>query len=235
MRHRTVQDVMTHQVLTVRRDTPFKSVAALLARNDVSAVPVVDTDRRPVGIVSEADLLRKESAQPDPEGRSAGVWMAPRDLRRAEAETAGELMTATLFTARPEWSLVEAAKMMDRHHIKRLPVIDEAGRLCGIVSRSDLIRVFLRPDGAIRQEIVHHVLERTLFMAPNAVQVEVSDGVVTLRGMVGRQTTVPIAVRLCRSVDGVVAVHDQLRYSFDDRRVDLGLDPVHGGAGTPQH
>lgn len=144
-------------------------------------------------------------------------------------------MTGTVFTARPEWSLVEAARMMDRHHIKRLPVVDGAGVLVGIVSRSDLLRVFLRPDGAIRREIVHEVFERTLFFSPSAVQVEVRDGVVTLRGTVDRRSLVPIAVRLCRGVDGVVAVHDQLRYSFDDRRVDLGPNPVHGIVHAPHH
>ena len=228
MRHRTVQDVMTHQVVTAHRDTPFKEVAALLARNDVSAVPVVDSRQRPIGIVSEADLLRKESAQPESGGHGASVWMRPRDHQRAEAETAEGLMTATVFTARPEWSLVEAARMMDRHHIKRLPVINEAGVLAGIVSRSDLLQVFLRPDGAIRQEIVHDVLERTLFIAADTLTVDVVEGVVTLRGTLERQSLVPIAVRLCRSVDGVVAVHDQLRFSFDDRKVDLGPDHVHG-------
>ena len=235
MRNSTVQDVMTHQVVTAGRTTPFKAVAALLARNDVSAVPVVDSQQRPVGLVSEADLLRKESGQPDPEGRTAGVWMRPRDHRRAEAETAEGLMTATVFTARPEWSVVEAARMMDRHHVKRLPVVDESGRLVGIVSRSDLLRVFLRPDGAIRQEIVHDVLERTLFVAPGDVGVEVSDGIVTLRGTVERQSLVPIAVRLCRGLDGVVAVHDQLRFAFDDRKADLGPDRFHGIVHAPHH
>ncbi|TDT97377.1 CBS domain protein [Streptomyces sp. 846.5] len=235
MRHRTVQDVMTHQVVTAHRDTPFKAVAALLARNDVSAVPVVDPRQHPIGIVSEGDLLRKESALPDPRGHAASVWMRPRDRKRAEAETAETLMTSTVFAARPEWSLVEAARMMDRHHVKRLPVIDEAGVLVGIVSRSDLIRVFLRPDGAIRQEIVHDVLNQTLLIPLTDVQVEVRDGVVTLRGTVERQTLVPVVVRLCRSVDGVVAVHDQLRYTFDDRRVDLGPDQVHGVIRTPHH
>jgi CBS domain-containing protein len=125
--------------------------------------------------------------------------------------------------------------MMDRHHVKRLPVIDGSGVLAGIVSRGDILRVFLRPDGAIRQEIVHEVLEQTLLIAPTDVQVEVRDGVVTLRGTLERQTLVPVAVRMCRSVDGVVAVHDQLRYTFDDRRVDLGPAPVQGIVHTPHH
>jgi CBS domain-containing protein len=232
MRHRTVEEVMTRQVVTAHRDTPFKTVAALLARNDVSAVPVVDSRNRPIGVVSQADLLRKESAQPDPDGR-AGVWMHPRDHQRAEAETALGLMSTTVFTARADWTLVEAARLMDRHHVKRLPVVDEAGTLVGIVSRGDLLGVFLRPDGAIRQEIVHDLLEQTLFVTPGAVQVEVKDGVVTLRGTLQRRSLVPIAVRMTRAVDGVVAVHDHLRFTFDDRRIDLGPAQVHGILHTP--
>jgi CBS-domain-containing membrane protein len=235
MRHRTVRDVMTHQVVTAHRDTSFKAVAGLLARNDVSAVPVVDSEQRLVGIVSEADLLPKEFRRPESEGRTARVRMRPWKNRRAQAETAEGLMTGTVFTARPGWSLVEAARVMDRHHVKRLPVIDEAGRLVGIVSRSDLLQVFLRSDGAIRQEIVHDILERTLFIPPTAVQVEVGDGIVTLRGTVEQKTLVPVTVRLCRDVDGVVAVRDQLGFAFDDRKVDFEPSAVQGIVHAPHH
>ncbi|MEY9964144.1 CBS-domain-containing membrane protein [Streptacidiphilus sp. MAP12-16] len=228
MQHRTVQDVMTHEVVTVRRDTPFKTVAELLAGHDVTAVPVVDGQHRPIGIVSEADLLRKESVQPEPGGRDPIPRLPPRDRARAEAETAEGLMSTMVFTARPDWSVVEAARVMDRQHVKRLPVVDDSGVLVGVVSRSDLLRVFLRHDTAIREEIVHDVLERTLFLAPDAVRVEVVEGVVTLRGKVERRSTVPIVLRLCRTVDGVVAVHDNLSYSFDDRRADVEPETVHG-------
>ena len=216
MLHRTVQDVMTQEVATVRRDTPFKTIAQLLAGNDVTAVPVVDAQHRPIGIVSDSDLLRKEQVQPEPEGRSPIPWLHPRDRARAEAETAEGLMSTQVCTARPEWSVVEAARTMDHQHVKRLPVVDDTGTLVGIVSRGDLLRVFLRHDTAIREEIVHDVLQHTLYLAPDAVRVDVLDGVVTLRGEVQRKSTLPIVLRLCRTVDGVVAVHNQLRYTFDD-------------------
>ena len=210
MQHRTVQDVMTHEVVTVRRDTPFKTVARLLAGSEVTAVPVVDGERRPIGIVSDSDLLCKEQVQPEPDDRSPVPWLHPRDRGRAEAETAEGLMSTLVFTARPEWSVVEAARTMDRNHVKRLPVVDETGVLVGVVSRGDLLRVFLRHDTAIREEIVHDVLEHTLRLAPGAVRVEVLDGVVTLRGDVARAGTLPVVLRLCRTVDGVVAVHDRI-------------------------
>ncbi|WP_354637170.1 CBS domain-containing protein [Kitasatospora camelliae] len=219
--HRSVHDVMTREVVTARPDTPFKEIAALFHRNDITAIPVVDDQERPIGMVSEADLLRKEAVLPDPEGRAPGRWLEPADRARAEAETAGGLMTSPAVTARASWSVPEAARAMDKHKVKRLPVVDEVGRLVGIVSRRDLLQIFLRHDAAIREEIVHDVLGQTLWLAPGDVQVVVHDGVVTLTGRLPRRSLVPIAEQLCRAVDGVVAVHQTLDWSEDDTDVDL--------------
>ncbi len=232
MQHRTVHDVMTQGVVTARPDTPFKEIAALFHRNDITAVPVVDDQDRPLGMVSEADLLRKEAGLPDPEGHSSEAWMRPSDRARAEAETAGGLMTSPAITARPEWSIVEAARVMDRKKVKRLPVVDEAGRLRGIVSRSDLLQLFLRHDAAIREEISHDVLGQTLWLAPDAVRVAVQDGVVTLTGKVEQKSLIPIVERLCRSVDGVVSVHQTLTYTLDDTKLDVGQPRDHGILGS---
>ncbi|WP_042365666.1 CBS domain-containing protein [Streptacidiphilus neutrinimicus] len=224
MQHRTVSDVMTHDVASVRSDASYKAVTALLAERDVSAVPVVDDAHRVIGVVSEADLLRKESGQPDPAGHTPSLWMSPGNRKRAQAEDAQGLMSRTVFTARPQWSVVEAARMMDRHHVKRLPVVDETDRLVGIVSRSDLLRVFLRADRAIREEVVRDVLRRTMVIDPATLWVDVADGVVTLRGQLERKSMIPIVERLCRSVDGVVAVHARLTFAFDDTRTDEPLE-----------
>jgi CBS domain-containing protein len=218
MRHRSIHDVMTQDVIKVRPDTPVKEIAKLFSRNDITAVPVVDEQNRPVGIVSEADLLRKEVSLPDPEGRGAArpaQWRVG-ERARSEAETAGELMTSPVITARPEWNVIEAARLMDHEKVKRLPVVDEVGRLVGIASRCDLLQIFLRHDAAIREEVQYEVLGQVLSIAPEAVQAGVRDGVVTLRGRVGQKSMVPIAVQLCRSVDGVVSVHNELEFAYDD-------------------
>jgi CBS-domain-containing membrane protein len=228
MQHRTVEDVMTRQVITAHRDTAFKTIVELLARNDVTALPVVDEQCCLVGIVSEGDLLCRESVQPDPEGRPSSTWLLPKDRARAFAETAEGLMTTTVFTACPGWSLVETARAINHHQVKRLPVVDEAGRLVGIVSRGDLLRVYLRPDRMIREEITREVLHRTLRLALDRVQVDVADGVVTLRGELDLHSQVVTLLRLCRTVDGVVAVHDQLLYVGDDRTVDVNPATLHG-------
>ncbi|MEU9046291.1 MULTISPECIES: CBS domain-containing protein [unclassified Kitasatospora] len=221
MQHRTVQDVMTQEVVTAGPDMPFKEIAALFHRNDITAIPVIDDQGRPLGMVSEADLIRKEAVLPDPEGRTPGRWLDAHDRARAEAETAGGLMTSPAITARATWTIPEAARAMDKHKVKRLPVVDEVGRLVGIVSRRDLLQIFLRHDAAIREEITHDVLGQTLWLAPADVRAVVHDGVVTLSGRVPRKSLIPIAEQLCRAVDGVVAVHQTLDFTEDDTDVPL--------------
>ncbi|MDW8809227.1 CBS domain-containing protein [Streptomyces scabiei] len=215
MLHRMVEDLMTTAVVSVRRDTDFKDIAQHLAEHDISAVPVVDNQDRPVGVVSEADLLRKQESQVDPGGHLTTAHLLPAERAKARALTAEGLMTSPAVTARPQWSVVEAARAMARHHVKRLPVVDDAGRLVGLVSRGDLVHVFLRRDLTIREEITTDVLTRTLGLDPGAVTAQVTDGRVTLSGTVPQESLIPIAVRLSESVDGVVDVTNHLRAETD--------------------
>ncbi|MEU9119966.1 CBS domain-containing protein [Streptomyces sp. NPDC048506] len=197
MRHRSVADLMTPNVVVVQPGTPFREIAHLLEEYGITAVPVIDEDERPVGVVSEADLLRRHTDKLGP-------------------STAEVMMTSPAVVARPEWSVVRAARMMEEKKVKRLPVVDDSGRLIGVISRRDLVQLFLRRDRAIQEEILEDVLPHTLGAAPSAITVEVSDGTVTLSGTLDRKSLVPIAVRLCESVDGVVEVVDRLTYALDD-------------------
>lgn len=230
MQHRRISEVMTRRVVTVNRDSSFKEIVRLFDDNDITAAPVVDDDGRPLGVVSEGDLLRKASNLPDPEGRWTRLRLLPLDEARAEAETAGAMMTSPAVTARPDWNIVETARTMDRHQVKRLPVVDETGRLVGIVSRRDLLRPFLRRDEAIGEEIRTEVLDRTLGVAPDSVRVSVHQGVVTLTGRVAARADIPVVERLCRSVDGVVAVHHTMEYEYDNLALDV--EPPEGRPAT---
>lgn len=147
--------------------------------------------------VSEADLVRHRAT-----GTRPG--------------TAGTLMTSPAVVARPDWSVVRAARVMDRAKVKRLPVVDDDGRLVGVLSRSDLVQLYLRRDRAIQEEIVEDVITRTLRLRPSAITVEVVDGRVTLSGTVRRRSFGHVLLMLCDSVDGVVGVVDRLRYEEDD-------------------
>lgn len=213
--HRTVSDQMTHTVVRVGADTSFKEIVKLLADNDITALPVVDDEDRPLGVVSEADLLRREADRPEPVGLPGLLDVPPRAAAH-EGTTAADLMSTPAVTARPEWSVVQAARAMDQAEVKRLPVVDDTGRLVGIASRADLLRVFLRRDHLIREEIVGDVLDRTLGIGADEVGVEVIDGRVSLHGTVERRSLVPVVIRLCEGVDGVVEVGGTLDHRTDE-------------------
>lgn len=218
MHHRTVEELMSRDVVRARPDTPFKELVRLLEENGVTAVPVVDKLGRPMGVVSEADLLRKSADQADPTGRTPIPHLEAWERAKAEGSRAEELMSAPAVCARPEWTVVEAARLMETQNVKRLPVVDEADRLLGIVSRADLLRVFLRRDDAIREEITGDVLQRTLGLDPRDVTAEVRDGRVTLAGTVEHKSLIPVIEQLCRGIDGVVSVTAQIAFRTDDAR-----------------
>ncbi|RXS87172.1 CBS domain-containing protein [Streptomyces sp. TM32] len=211
MEHRTISELMTRQVASVQLDTPFKDIAQKLADSAVSAVPVLDGLGRPVGIVSEADLLRKAADQSDLSGRTPLPHLEAWERARAEGRTASELMSAPAVCAHPEWTVVEAARLMEVQHVKRLPVVDETEALLGIVSRSDLLRVFLRKDKAIQEEITREVIGRTARIGAGGVTAEVMQGEVALHGSVEDPLLIPVLVRMCTGVDGVVSVAEDLK------------------------
>jgi CBS domain-containing protein len=153
--HSLVKDLMTTQVVTVGPATPFKEIVARLAEHRVSAAPVVDEAGRVLGIVSEADLLLKEEF-PNPDQDIPLIWTKRRRLEREKAagSTARDLMTVALVAISPDATVAEAARRLHRAQIKRLPVIGQGGRLVGIISRGDLLKVFNRPDHAIQREIL---------------------------------------------------------------------------------
>ncbi|GAA1555277.1 CBS domain-containing protein [Streptomyces globosus] len=214
MKHREVGGLMTRAVVTVPRNATFKDIVRTLGEHRVSAVAVVDPAGHPLGVISEGDLLPKSADQ--------GDWFRsvprpePWESEKAAGTTAEELMSAPAVCARPDWTVAEAARLMESQRVKRLLVVDEADVLRGIVTRGDLLRVFLRDDDAIRREIAGDVLDRTLHLDPAAVSVDVVDGRVTLHGVVRFRSLLPVVERLCRSVDGVVRVTGRLTWETDD-------------------
>jgi len=218
MRHYQVRDVMTAGPMTVTPSTPIKEVASMLVRLQAGALPVVTLRDGVAGVITEADLLRKEQLQRDPEG-SHSAHLSYRDRRAiATAETAGEIMNPHPATVRPETAVAEAAQLMSRHQTRSLLVTGADGKLLGVVSARDLLRVFLRPDEAIKAEIVGDVLPRYLGTNPVLVDVEVIDGVVRLTGELERKSMLAAVQPALRAVDGVVDVIGRLGYAIDDTR-----------------
>jgi CBS-domain-containing membrane protein len=201
----TVSDVMTHTVVAVGRDAPFKEIVQLFDQWKVSALPVLEGEGRVVGVVSEADLLHKEEFRDADETRGNLA-----DRLKAGADTAGELMNAPAVSVHPDATLAEAARIMARRKVKRLPVVDRVGLLQGVVSRGDLLKVFLRPDEELAEEIRGSVL--TSLPSTEAVTVAVAEGVVTLGGSLPDRGLVPVLARAVRAVEGVVDIRLDLSH-----------------------
>ncbi|MFC4463557.1 CBS domain-containing protein [Streptomyces xiangluensis] len=200
-----VSDVMSETVAAIGREAAFKEIVRMMQEWKVSALPVLEGEGRVVGVVSEADLLTKEEFRDSDPDRATQLKRLS-DLVKAGAITAAELMTAPALTVHADATLAQAARTMAHAKVKRLPVVDDLGMLQGIVSRADLLKVFLRDDEDIAQEVRREVTSY-LFPAPaSAARVAVQDGVVTLSGRIRDPSLVPVAARLIRAVEGVVDV-----------------------------
>ncbi|GHE60234.1 CBS domain-containing protein [Streptomyces capitiformicae] len=201
-----VSDVMTHTVAAIGRGASFKEIVRMMQDWKVSALPVLEGEGRVVGVVSEADLLPKEEFRDSDPDRYTQLRRLP-DLAKAGAVTAGELMTSPALTVHANATLAQAARTMAMAKVKRLPVVDDVGMLQGIVSRADLLKVFLREDEDIAQEVRREVVSYLFPASTSSARVAVRDGVVTLSGGVRDASLIPVAARLIRAVEGVVDVN----------------------------
>jgi CBS domain-containing protein len=173
--HSRVQDIMTTSVVSVDRITPYKEIAALLAEHRIGGMPVLKLGRHVAGMVTDADLVAAAGSRP---GGSSG-WLTRR--RAHPALTAEQLMTSPAITTYPDAPLASVARTLTDHRIRRLPVVNSDGVLVGIVSRRDLLRVFLRPDADIARQ-VSELLTQTLPASQLTMTAAVRCGIVTLSG-----------------------------------------------------
>jgi CBS-domain-containing membrane protein len=224
MRKLKVEDVMTREVVTATPDTPFKDLTRYMSEHGISGIPIVEGDRRLVGIVTESDLLWSERDR-EPKRRSRFLeWFIDRkrlaEIERVVADLrARDLMTVEVVTVEPHTSVREAVVRLLRAGVKRLPVVDTDGRVVGIVSRRDLLQPFLRSDEEIRSEIEDEVIVRTMWLDPARIHVDVERGVVRLSGQIELRSTKEILVELADRVDGVVGIVDELTFRQEDRDV----------------
>jgi CBS-domain-containing membrane protein len=218
MKKWAVDDVMTKAVVSVPETTPYREVVDVLVANRFSAVPVADAFQRVTGIVSEADLLRKIEYAGDEEPRMFDGRRRRANRAKAFGRTAADVMTTPPVVVQAGTSVAAAARLMEDENVKRLPVVDELGRLVGIVSRGDLLKVHLRPDDEIAED-VRDALGTYVTDEAAAIEADVQRGVVTLTGHVERWSTTAIADRLLRQIGGVVEVVDKVEYDFDDRAI----------------
>lgn len=216
-----VKDVMTTEVLTVRPHTSFKDTVELLVEHRISGVPVVDEDGRLVGLVTEADLVSKEAfdlRQRRPLAAVAELISgASRWAGKASGLTAGHVMSDRVVAVTPGEDLRAVARRMLDLGVKRFPVVDH-GRLVGIVSRQDLLRLFHRPDADIAAELDAKLANPLYAPDDHSVTAAVADGVVTLTGSVRLSGEVPVVVGMASDVAGVVHVDNRITYDEFDIR-----------------
>jgi CBS domain-containing protein len=210
-----VKDVMTPNVITVKKDTPFGAIAAALRQHRVSAFPVLDEASQVIGVVSESDLLAKLALGNGDDGVVPGMItgiLRRQQLQKAQAVTAGELMTSPAYSVLPEDTVEQAARVMYLRNVKRLPVVHSGGRLAGIVSRADVLAVYSRTDADIAEEIRTGILASEAPANPGTLDVSVTAGVATIVGRPQTREQGQATIGRARHVQGVVAVRDRLDY-----------------------
>jgi CBS domain-containing protein len=195
--------VMTTRVVALRESADFKEIVCTLRRFRVSACPVLDEADRVIGVVSEADLLFKE--------------IGPRmgrlsEQAKAAAVTAYQLMTAPAVVTRPEASVADAARLMHDKQVKRLPVLGRDGKLVGIVTRSDVLSVYERPDAEILDEVIKGIIFQEFALDAERLDVSVRSGIVTISGVVDRRDAALALLARVAHAEGVVAVRDRMKY-----------------------
>ena len=218
----TVRDVMSTHVIAVRQGASFKEMAAMLRNQRVSAFPVIDDDNKVIGVVSETDLLTKEALERNMHGPLQGLTRQ-RERSKVNGVTAADLMTKPAVTIGPDEPVAHAARLMYNRRVKRLPVTSEDGTLIGIVTRSDVLSVYSRPDAEIRREITQDLILGTFLCNPDSFSVTVKDGIVTIGGT---PETTPVGLDIIdavRHMEGVVAVRDRLTYPSGARPAPVRL------------
>jgi CBS domain-containing protein len=214
---------MTVRVHVASPLTPFKLLVRLIEENRISAVPIVNQQGMPVGVVSEADLILKERRGELEAGASRlHMWRHRQEKVKADAVIAQDLMTSPAITVRNDALITDAARLMQESNVRRLVVVDARGRIAGIVSRSDLLQVFLRTDADLKEELVDRIIPAVVPADAATVEVDVRSNVITLTGEVDRRSDADILARLAREIDGAVDVVNRLRFRWDDSKQAAG-------------
>ncbi len=211
-----VGDVMSTEVMTIGVDAPLKEAATVMVKSGVSGLPVVDDDRKVIGIITEADFVTAEANRSWGRQRRRLLANFLGDATPSDAKTVSDVMTANPHTIDSNSSVTEAARKMTDLRVKRLPVVFPDGTLCGIISRADVMGVFTRPDEALADEILNGIAVDVLQLVPGEVTVEVTDGIAEISGHVPSRADGRMLKELASRVEGVVAVESTVTWTHDD-------------------
>ena len=222
-----VRELMTTEVITVGRGASLKEAARRMIEAGVSGLVVTDIDGALKGVVTEADFVKAESDRRAAKRARLLRWLTPDPEIPSVERLVGDVMTADVVTLGPDTDHAEAARVMRRAGIKRIPIVDENGRLLGILSRSDILRAFARPDSEIISEIEDHILGDVLWIDKRRVRVGSVEGNVTLGGHLETKSDAMLVEEMSRRIDGVVSVASNLTWEIDNTKLEMA-PPLQG-------
>jgi CBS domain-containing protein len=218
-----LNELMTTDIITVGPDAPLKEAARRMIEAGISGLPVTDDEGELLGVITEADFVANEAERRAPRrARLLRHWLKDEEMPAHERQVR-DVMTAEVKTLPPDADHAEAARMMHKEGIKRIPVVREDGRLVGIVSRGDILRAFTRSDAAIVSEITDHILREVLWIDPKLVRISCEDGNVVLSGRLETRSDAQLVAELTNRLDGVASVNDQLSWSYDNTKLETPM------------
>lgn len=220
-----VRQLMTQELITIGPEASLKEAARRMIESGVSGLPVTDDEQRLLGIITEADFVKTESGRRANKRARLLRWLGRDEDVVASAERLVEdVMTPEVVTLDPEADHPEAARLMRKAGVKRIPITED-NRLVGIVSRSDILRAFARPDAEIIDEIVEHVIGDVLWIDARRVDVRCVEGNVRLRGRLETKSDATLLEEMTRRIDGVASVDAKLTWEIDNTKVDMAPVP----------
>lgn len=219
-----LRDLMTTTVLCVGPDASLKEAARRMLEAGVSGLPVTDDSGTLVGVITEADFVKAEAGRRRNERRSLLGWLAHEHEIPVDEVRVGDVMTKEVITSSPDADHADAARLMEKSRIKRVPIM-ENDVLVGMVSRSDIMRAFARPDGEIVRELQDQVMRKVLWIDPNSVRISCEDGNLSLSGQVETRSDAELLAELARRLDGVVSVKSNLTWSVDNTKLEMAFPP----------
>ena len=220
-----VRNLMTDNVLTIGPETSLKEAARRMVTAGLSGLAVTDGSGALVGVITEADFVKSEAKKGEPRRARLLHWFAHDEEFPSTERKVKDVMTRDVVTIGPEADHVEAARLMTSRGIKRIPVVDESGRLIGIFGRADILKAFNRSDSQIIEDIKDHLMRRVLWIDPKRVDVRSVDGNVTLSGRLETRGDAKLLADMARRVDGVVSVRDQLDWEVDNTKLEMTSPP----------
>lgn len=222
-----VQELMTTDVITLSSNAPLKEAARRMIEAGVSGLVVTDDAGNIVGVITEADFVKAESDRRADKRALLLRWLMPEPEMPSSERVVKDAMTANVVTLGPGADHAEAARVMRKAGIKRIPIVDREGGLVGIVSRSDILRAFARSDPEIIDEISNHILGDVLWIDRQRVEVGCVEGNVTLKGRLETKSDAMLVEEMARRVDGVVSVTASLTWEIDNTKQEM-TSPVPG-------